>query len=85
MQGRGTILATTNGAATWTRQTPASITHLKPASGKRGALVTIMGRGLGVAKAGNSVQFGTETRTACISWSDARMKCVVPGRRRPVR
>jgi hypothetical protein len=76
----GTILATTNGGATWSRQTPGSITKLNPAFGKRGTLVTITGTGFGAAQAASVVQFGSKMCATYVSWSDAQITCRVPSK-----
>ena len=55
-----------------------AITKLLPASGKRGALVTISGSGFGAARGANSVKFGTRKCTTYLSWSAAQIKCRVP-------
>jgi len=62
--------------------TPAAptITRLSPASGRRGALVTITGASLGATRGTGFVQFGGKTCATYISWSATRIKCRVPTR-----
>ena len=80
----GTILATAYGGATWTKQNQGSsapmIAKLKPASGKRGASVTISGTDFGAAQDAGSVKFGTAKCTTYVSWSDTQIKCKVPAK-----
>ena len=54
------------------------ITQLKPASGKRGATVTISGTGFGAARGAGFVKFGAKECATYLSWSDTRIKCRVP-------
>jgi len=74
----GTILATTSGGGPST-STPPSITTLKPASAKRGALVSISGSGFGAAQGTSSVRFGSKTCNMYTSWNATHIKCRVPG------
>ena len=55
-----------------------SISGLKPASGKRGALVTLSGTGFGTAKGTGSVNFGSTTCTKYVSWSATQIRARVP-------
>jgi hypothetical protein len=55
-----------------------SITGLKPASGKRGATVTISGVGFGATRGSSAVRFGGKKCTQYASWSDAAIRCKVP-------
>ncbi len=58
-----------------------SIARLRPASGKRGATVTITGGGFGAVRGAKStVRFGGRRVTRYVSWSDARIRCKVPAR-----
>jgi hypothetical protein len=54
------------------------ITRLSPASGKRGAVVTISGTGFAAARSGSTVRFGSKASTTYVLWSDAQIKCKVP-------
>jgi len=74
----GVILATTDGGVSWSRQSPGCVNKVKPAFGKRGALVTITGVGFGAAQAAGSVQFGSAASTAYVAWSDVQIQCRVP-------
>ena len=79
----GPIAVTTPGgtgtsAANYTVIPAPSITKLKPASGKRGATVTISGSGLGATRGGSSVRFGNKKCAQYVSWSDTQIKCKVP-------
>jgi len=80
----GTILATTDGGASWTKQNQGSsapmIAKLKPASGKRGATVTISGTDFAAAQDAGAVRFGTAKCTTYVSWSDTQIKCKVPAK-----
>lgn len=55
-----------------------AITGLQPASGKRGALVTINGTSFGAARGASSVRFGGKSCAMYRSWSDTRIVCRVP-------
>ena len=57
-----------------------SIAKLKPASGKRGATVTISGTGFGAKRGASFVKFGAMKCTKYISWSATKIKCRVPGK-----
>ena len=74
----GTILATADGGATWSRQTPPGVGGIYPGSGRRGTLVTISGAGFGATRAGGALQFGGKPFTTYKSWSDERITCRVP-------
>jgi hypothetical protein len=72
----GVVLATTNGGLP---SAPApGITKLKPASAKRGALITISGTGFGAARGTNAVKVGGKTCTSYASWSATTISCKVP-------
>jgi IPT/TIG domain/Photosynthesis system II assembly factor YCF48 len=75
--GDGIILATTTGGFPPGPAAP-RITKLKPASGKRGALVAINGANLGAAQRTGSVKFGSKACTKYVSWSTTRIVCQVP-------
>ena len=62
--------------------TPAAptITRLSPASGKRGALVTITGASFGATRGTGFVRFGGKTCATYVSWSATLIKCRVPTR-----
>ena len=77
--GDGTILATTTGGVPPAPAAP-SIAGLKPASAKRGALVTISGADFGAARGTSAVKFGSTPCTKYVSWSDGRIKCKVPAK-----
>ena len=66
------------GAAYVYRLSP-TITKLDPASGKRGAGVTISGAFFGARRGASCVQFGSRKCRAYVSWSDNRISCRVPG------
>jgi hypothetical protein len=55
-----------------------SIGKVKPASAKRGVLVTISGTDFGAAQSTSSVKFGSKTCTTYVSWSAKQIKCKVP-------
>ncbi len=74
----GTMLATANGGATWSRQTPPGIGGIYSGSGRRGTLVTISGAGFGATRAGGTVQFGGKPFTPYKSWSAERITSRVP-------
>ena len=57
-----------------------SISGLKPASGKRGALVTLSGTGFGAAKGAGSVKFGSTKCTTYVSWSATQIRARVPAK-----
>jgi M6 family metalloprotease-like protein len=57
-----------------------AITRLSPASGKRGALVTISGTGFGASRGISSVKFGNKACTVFTSWSATQIKCRVPAK-----
>jgi hypothetical protein len=54
------------------------IAKLKPASGKRGAIVTVTGTGFGATRGSSSVTFGGKKCTKYVSWSASRIRCIVP-------
>ncbi len=55
-----------------------AISRLQPASGKRGAIVTISGSDFGAKQGTGSVRFGSKTCTRYVSWSGAQITCRVP-------
>jgi len=54
------------------------IIKLSPASGKRGALVTITGTDLRAAQGAGSVKFGGKTCTTYVSWSATQIRRKAP-------
>jgi hypothetical protein len=81
----GKIAVTTPGgsatsAMSFTVTQSPSITKLKPASGQRGATVTVSGTDFGAAQGTSAVEFGSTTCTKYVSWSDGRIKCKVPAK-----
>ena len=80
----GPIAVTTSGGTGSSAQsfevipTPA-VAKLSPASGKRGATVTVTGTGFGATRGSSSVAFGSKRCTQYVSWSATRIKCKVPG------
>jgi photosystem II stability/assembly factor-like uncharacterized protein len=75
----GTILATSTGGVSPVPTAP-SIAVLKPASARRGALVTISGTDFGATQGTGAVKFGSRTCTKYVSWSDTQIKCRVPAK-----
>jgi hypothetical protein len=65
------------GAAYVYRLSP-TITKLDPASGKRGAIVTISGAFFGAKRGTSYVMFGTAKCGTYLSWNDNRISCRVP-------
>ncbi len=57
-----------------------AVTTLTPASGKRGAVVTIRGMGFGASRGTSVVKFGTKACTKYVFWSSTRIKCKVPAK-----
>ena len=55
-----------------------TILKLSPISGRRGALVTITGKGFGRTRAASVVKFGLAKCTKYVSWSSTRIRCRVP-------
>ncbi len=53
-----------------------------PASGKRGATVTIIGKGFGKKQGKSVVKFGSVKCGKYLSWSATRIKCTVPAKAR---
>jgi hypothetical protein len=77
----GTPIAVTAGAnATLnaTMQLPAAISKLLPASGARGAKVTITGKRFGATRSGGKVFFGKKAATTYLKWSATKIVCKVP-------
>jgi hypothetical protein len=60
--------------------TAPTVGMLQPASGKRGATVTISGASFGAAQGVGFVKFGAKKCAAYLSWSDAQIKCKVPAK-----
>jgi hypothetical protein len=59
--------------------TPDPLIHkLSPTSGRRGAIVTITGKGFGRTRSVSFVKFGTKKCTKYVSWSSTRIRCRVP-------
>lgn len=67
------------GAAYVYRLSP-TITKLNPASGKRGAIVTISGAFFGAKRGTSYVKFGTTKCGTYLSWRDNRISCRVPAK-----
>ena len=79
----GTMLVTSSGGVTPIPPAPKApaITKLSPTAGKRGAVVTIVGKHFGAKRvSGSSVRFGTKACTKYVSWSDTRIRCKVPAK-----
>jgi hypothetical protein len=58
------------------------LTRFTPASGKRGATITITGKGFGKKQGKSVVKFGSVKCGKYLSWSATRIKCTVPARAR---
>lgn len=56
------------------------IAGVRPASGKRGATVTVSGTGFGARRGASVVRFGNTKCTRYLSWSDTLIRCAVPAR-----
>jgi hypothetical protein len=56
-----------------------TIAKLSPTSGRRGALVTITGKGFGRTRGASFVKFGSKKCAKYVSWSSTRIRCRVPG------
>jgi len=80
VDGDTRIAGTATSAASFTVTAPAKpdITKLKPASGKRGAIVTISGSGFGSTQGTSAVKFGSKSCAAYVFWSAAQIKRKVP-------
>ena len=79
----GAMLATSSGGVTPPPPAPKApaITKLSPTAGKRGAVVTIVGKNFGAKRvSGSSVRFGSKACTKYVSWSDTRIRCKVPAK-----
>jgi hypothetical protein len=80
----GPITVTTPGgtaasAGSFTVIAPAPIlTKLNPAAGKRGAVVSVVGKWFGTAKGAATVRFGNKTCSKYVVWGDSLIKCRVP-------
>jgi subtilisin family serine protease len=61
-----------------------SITKLRPASGRRGAVVSITGMGFGTRSgpSSSSVRFGAKKCATYLSWSATQIRCRVPAKAR---
>ena len=57
-----------------------TITKLSPSTGKRGAVVTITGKGFGKKSGASSVKFGATKCTKYLSWSATKITCKVPAK-----
>jgi hypothetical protein len=57
-----------------------TFTGLSPASGKRGATITITGRGFGARRGTSTVKFGAKVCTRYVSWRATRIRCEVPAK-----
>jgi hypothetical protein len=55
-----------------------SVSKLTPTSGKRGAKVTLVGKGFGKKRGTGFVRFGSMKCAKYISWSATRITCLVP-------
>ena len=75
----GVILATATGGLRPVPKAP-HIVKIKPASAKRGALVTISGTDFGTPRGSSAVRFGQVKCTTYVSWSAAQIRCRVPAR-----
>jgi hypothetical protein len=64
---------------------PPSPRRLAPASARRGATLTIVGRGFGKQRGASRVLFGSTPCARYVSWSPTRITCKIPARARPVR
>jgi hypothetical protein len=53
-----------------------------PASGRRGAIVTLTGRYFGARRRTSYVKFGSTKCTKYVSWIGTRIKCRVPTKAR---
>jgi hypothetical protein len=54
------------------------ITQLSPSSARRGAIVTIVGKGFGKTRGSSTVKFGAKACASYVSWSAKRIRCRVP-------
>ena len=54
------------------------LTKVSPAAGKRGALVSVIGKWFGASQGTSVVKFGSKTCSKYVSWSDKLIKCRVP-------
>ena len=64
---------------------PPSPRRLAPASARRGATLTIVGKGFGKKRGASRVLFGSTPCARYVSWSPTRITCKVPARARPIR
>jgi hypothetical protein len=69
-------------AASFIVTTPAKprIARLSPTSGRRGIIVTIVGRGFRASRGTSYVKFSTTKCGKYLSWSRTRIKCRVPAK-----
>jgi photosystem II stability/assembly factor-like uncharacterized protein len=74
----GTILVTNNGGFPAAPTAKPLIARSEPASGKRGALVSLTGANFGATQGAGAVKFGSRTCTTYLSWSDRQITCKVP-------
>ena len=58
------------------------LTKFTPTSGKRGATITIAGKGFGKKRGTSLVRFGSMKCAKYVSWSSTRIKCKVPAKAR---
>jgi hypothetical protein len=56
------------------------VTKVAPASGRRGAVVTITGRNFGAKRGTSYVQFGSIKCSKYASWTSGRIQCKVPSK-----
>lgn len=57
-----------------------SIDGIRPGSGRRGAVVAIVGTDFGASRAASSVRFGSRRASDYLSWADTRIRCRVPAK-----
>jgi hypothetical protein len=61
---------------------PPSPSRLTPAAARRGATVTIVGKGFGKRRGSSRVLFGSTPCAGYVSWTSTRVTCKVPARAR---
>jgi photosystem II stability/assembly factor-like uncharacterized protein len=76
----GTVLATASGGQEPQPSAAPVISGLSPSSARRGAVVTVKGRGFGAARGAGTVRFGAAVCTAYVSWSAGAIRCRVPAK-----
>ncbi len=64
---------------------PPVFSRLTPSGGRRGATLTITGKGFGMKRGTSRVLFGSAPCGRYVSWSPTRITCKVPARARPGR